>query len=276
MIETAEIWRVSRNLIVVAIALYAGLSLIMRAFQDRLVYFPKTEFVSTPEEYGLSFETVFFSTSDGVRLSGWFIRAENSKGVILFCHGNGGNISHRIETIRIFNRLQFDVFIFDYRGYGQSRGKPNEKGTYLDIEAAWKYLVDESEILPEDIAVFGRSLGGAVAAYMAQTCLPRALIVESSFTSIKALGAEIYPYLPGKLLSTFEYNTLGYLRQVKSPVLIVHSRDDEMIPFAHSKRLFEASNEPKRFLEIYGSHNEGFLTSSPHYESGLESFLSEY
>jgi len=275
MIETVEIWRITKSLVIVAVALYAGLCLIMWALQSRFVYFPKTELVCTPGDYGLSYETVHFIASDEVRLSGWFIQAKNSRGVILFCHGNGGNISHRMEAVRIFNRLRFEVLIFDYRGYGESGGNPNEGGTYLDVEAAWKHLVDERDVLPEDIVVFGKSLGGAVASYIAQTRLPSKLIVESSFTSIKDIGAEIYRYLPVKLLSRFEYNTLDYLRGVECPVLIVHSRDDDMIPFAHGRLLFEAANEPKRFLEIHGSHNEGFLTSSPDYVSGLSSFLSE-
>ena len=129
---------------------------------------------------------------------------------------------------------------------------------------------------PNEIVIFGRSLGGSIAAWLAKDIKPKALIVESSFTSVRDIGAELYPYLPVRLLSRFDYNTLDYLGQVKSPILIVHSQDDELIPFNHGRRLFEAANEPKEFLQITGTHNEGFVISGKYYEDGLGSFISKY
>ena len=194
--------------------------------------------------------------------------------MVLFCHGNAGNMSHRLESIRVFHRLGLSTLIFDYRGYGQSEGKPTEQGTYLDAEAAWRYLVQRQEVDPAEVFVFGRSLGGAIAAWLARGHTPKALIMESTFTSVPDIAAHLYPYLPVRLLSRFHYNAVDYVRQVNCPVLIVHSRDDEMIPFSHGRRLFETANEPKEFLEIRGSHNEGFMTSADRYEEGLASFLS--
>ena len=165
-------------------------------FQSRYIYFPERSLSADPGSIGLNFESISFETGDGVKLSGWYIPGENARGVILFCHGNAGNISHRLESIRIFHRLGLGVFIFDYRGYGQSQGKPSEQGTYQDAEAAWRYLVEELKVDPAEIIVFGRSLGGAIASGLAQSQRPAALILESAFTSLPDIAATLYPYLP--------------------------------------------------------------------------------
>jgi len=245
-------------------------------FQSRYIYYPERVLSADPGSIGLHFESVSFETQDGVKLSGWFIPTESARGVILFCHGNAGNISHRLDSIQIFHQLGLDVFIFDYRGYGQSQGKPTEQGTYTDVEAAWRYLVEERQVSPDDVIVFGRSLGAAVAVWLAQSHTPRALILESTFTSLPDIAARLYPYLPVRLLLRFEYNTAEYLGRVNCPVLIVHSRDDEIMPFSHGRQLFEIANEPKEFLEITGTHNEGFVTSGKHYEEGLNAFILEH
>jgi len=256
-----------------AYILFAGFLFV---FQSRYVYFPERILLADPSSIGLDFESVSFETEDGVRLFGWFIPEENARSVVLFCHGNAGNISHRLESIQIFHRLGLSVFIFDYRGYGQSEGRPTERGTYADAEAAWRYLVEERRINPNEIIVFGRSLGGAVASRLAQSHAPGALIVESAFTSLPNIAATIYPYLPVRLLLRFKYNTVEYITKVDCPILVVHSRDDEIMPFNHGQRLFEVAREPKRFLEITGTHNQGFIMSGERYEEGLNMFISEY
>ncbi len=245
-------------------------------FQSHYVYYPERVLSADPGSIGLDFESVSFETTDRVKLSGWFVPSESASGVILFCHGNAGNISHRLESIQIFHRLGLDVFIFDYRGYGQSEGKPTEQGTYKDAEAAWWYLIEERQVNPEELIVFGRSLGGGVASWLAQSYTPGVLILESTFTSLPDVATTVYPYLPVRLLLRFEYNTAEYLGGVNCPVLIVHSRDDEIMPFSHGCQLFEMAKEPRRFLEITGTHNEGFITSGKRYEEGLKAFISEY
>ena len=264
------------SIVFIAVCVFVGLSVIVALFQSPFVYFPTRQIIITPDRMGLSYETVSFETTDGVRLAGWFVSAEPSRGVILFCHGNAGNISDRIESIQVFHRLGLTTFIFDYRGYGTSEGKPTERGTYLDAEAAWRYLVQERHVPPTDIIFFGRSLGGAIVAWLAQEHPPKALIVESTFTSIPDIGADVYPYLPVRLLCRFNYSAVKYVRNVNCPILIVHSRDDEIIPFEHGRRLFEAANEPKEFLEITGTHNEGFITSGLRYRDGVDSFVARF
>ena len=263
-------------IVIIIVVAYVVFTSFLFVSQAHYVYYPERVLSSSPSSIGLDFESISFETRDGVKLSGWFIPRENARGVILFCHGNAGNISHRLESIQIFHRLGLDILIFDYRGYGQSEGKPSEQGTYQDAEAAWRYLIEERQVDPNEIIVFGRSLGGAVASWLAQSHTPRALILESAFTSLRDIAARLYPYLPVRLLLRFEYNTAEYLGRVNCPVLIVHSREDEIMPFSHGRRLFEVANEPKRFLELTGTHNEGFLTSGKRYEEGLNAFISEY
>ena len=263
-------------IVIILFGLYIAFSGYLFVFQSNYIYYPERILSTDPSNIGLSFDNVSFETADRVKLSGWFIPYDSPRGVILFCHGNGGNISHRLDSIQIFHRFGLGVFIFDYRGYGQSEGKPSEDGTYRDVEAAWKYLVEERQVNPSRIIIFGQSLGGAVAAWQARSQMSGALILESTFTSVPDLAAKQYPYLPVRLLSRFRYDTEEYLGEINCPVLIIHSLNDEMIPFSHGQRLFEMAKEPKEFLEISGSHNEGSITSGKRYEEGLDKFISKY
>jgi len=265
------IWIVS-----IVIGIYVVFAAFLFIFQSHYVYYPERVLSADPGSIRLQFESVSFKTADGVKLFGWFIPSQSARGVLLFFHGNAGNISHRLESIQIFHQLGLDVFIFDYRGYGHSEGKPTEQGTYKDAEAAWRYLIEERQVSPNEVIVFGRSLGGAVASWLIQSHTPGALILESTFTSLPDIAATLYPYLPVRPLLRFEYNTAAYLSKIDCPVLIVHSRDDEIMPFSHGRRLFEMAKEPKKFLEITGTHNDGFITSGKRYEDGLNAFISEY
>jgi len=268
-----NIWSLVWGGLRIVLAVYVVLIVLVLLFQSHFIFFPERNIVATPEQIGLTFEDVAFLTEDGHILSGWFIPTEEPKGVLLFCHGNAGNISHRLDSIILFHYLGLSTFIFDYRGYGRSRGKITETGTYTDAEAAWRYLVKVRRIPPNEIIIFGRSLGGAVASKLAKNHKPKGLIVESTFTSIPDIAAEIYPFLPVRILTRFTYATIENIKDVRCPVLVVHSRDDDIIPFAHGRRIFEAAQKPKEFLEIKGSHNEGFLVTGPRYRAGLESFI---
>jgi len=262
---------------VIVIALVcAGFVALFGIFQSNLIYFPSPVIEATPRQIDLSYEDIFFESEDGVRLSGWYIPAEEERGTVLFCHGNAGNISHRLDSILIFHRLGMSVLIFDYRGYGRSGGKPGERGTYLDARAAWQFLVEKKHVPHEKIAIFGRSLGGAIAAWLAKEHTPGVLLLESTFTSIVDIASDLYPYLPVKWLARFHYNALDYVSSVKCPILIAHSRNDDIIPFAHGERLFKAAGEPKQFLEMKGSHNDGFIVSGRAYVDGLNAFLAKY
>jgi len=267
------------SIVAVLFIAYWGLGLTLYFRQSSFLYAPLREVPYTPAELELDFEQVAFATSDGLKLTGWYISNDDSEFTLLFCHGNGGNMTHRLDSINLFYNLGLSCFIFDYRGYGASGGKPSEEGTYLDAAAAYKWLRQEKKIPPKNIILFGRSLGGSIAAQLAANVQVRALIVESAFTSYVDVGKKFYPYMPVGWFARFSYRTIDYLRSVHCPVMIVHSRGDEVIPFEFGLELYEAASEPKEFVEISGSHNDGFLTSGETYDrawSGWLKFLKEY
>ncbi len=271
--------KIKRMLWIFFIGLVSGY-LILVAFvyvrQDSMLYFPVREIEQTPKNIGLNFEEIILMTKDGISISSWYIPAENERGVVLFCHGNAGNISHRLDSIRIFHELRLGVLIFDYRGYGKSGGSPTEKGTYADAEAAWDYLVNVMQVNPGKIIIFGRSLGSAVAAETALRRKAGVLIIESGFTSVPDLGSKFYPYLPVRLISRYNYSTVEKVDKIHIPKLFVHSPQDEIIPFEHGVAIFQKAIEPKEFLKIAGGHNEGFLISGKTYIDGLNAFISKY
>ncbi|MGZ8230163.1 MAG: alpha/beta hydrolase [Burkholderiales bacterium] len=258
----------------VAVA-YAGLVALVYLVQDKLVYYPNMgrAIVATPEAYGLPFETLSIETGDGERLHAWWIPTERARGAVLLFHGNAGNISQRIDYAAMFSRLKFSTLLVDYRGYGQSTGSPSEEGTYRDAVASWRWLTETKGIGPSDIVVFGESLGGAVAAWLAAKHAPRALVLASTFTSVPDLGAEVYTFLPVRLLSRYKYETLSTLPRVEAPVLIAHSRGDEIVPFSHAEKLFAAARGPKQLLELHGGHNDGFVFMRPEWVNALGAFL---
>ena len=253
---------------------YAAICALAYIFQSRMVFFPDRKLVGEPSAMGLAFEDVLFKASDGIGIHGWFVPAVGARYTLLFCHGNAGNISHRFDSLRIFNELGLSVLIFDYRGYGRSEGvPPSEAGTYVDAEAVYRWLVDERGVDPSTIIVFGRSLGSGVAVELASRVECAALIAESSFTSLPDVGQRAYPILPVKLLSRIRYDSAARIDAVRVPKLFVHSRDDEIIPFSLGRRLFDAAPEPKTFLEINGDHNSGFVISRGQYIAGLAAFI---
>ncbi|NJB66921.1 hypothetical protein GGQ74_000561 [Desulfobaculum xiamenense] len=243
--------------------------------QERMVYFPDAVMSGTPADVGLPFEDVALTASDGVRLSAWFVPHPRARGVVLFCHGNAGNMSHRLDTLRILNSLGLSVLIFDYRGYGQSGGYVTEEGTYRDARAAWQHLTIAREIPPQRIVAWGRSLGGGVAAWLAENECPAALVLESTFTSVPDMGVLVYRWLPVCMLARIHYDTEKRLRRVECPVLVMHSPQDEVIPFEQGHRLYGAAGEPRRFVELSGRHDDAHLRSGATYTRAVDSFLRE-
>lgn len=288
--------------ILIPFLIYIGYCIRFYRIHLYFLYAPQFELEVKSKDRTIEHEDVFYRTADGKTISAWYVpyvppppvednetQAEStdeepshdvpgsmdSKGIILFCHGNAGNISQRIDSFRIFRQLGFSTFIFDYRGYGKSEGIPTEKGTYLDADGAWDYMVKKMKIPPEEIIVFGRSLGGGIASYLAQKYHPRALIIDSSFTSVADMASRLFPGLPLKLLLRFKYNTRKRLKNIHCPVLIIHSPDDRTIPFFHGQILYETANPPKKFLRIKGDHLYNFIQSKDIYIEGLRQFFDE-
>jgi uncharacterized protein len=255
---------------------YLGILGIVYFRQDKMLYEPDKEITGNPQEIGLSYTETSFVTQDGINISGWYIPAKEEKGVVLFCHGNAGNISSCLGRIGVLNRLGLSTLIFDYRGYGQSSGRPSENGTYLDAEAGWDYLINIAKKSPARCIIYGHSLGGAIAAELALRKNPGVLVLEAAFTSVPDFGSRIYPWLPVSLISKYRYATINKIGLIKCPILIIHSPKDEMIPFEYGMQLYEKASLPKEFLEIKGEHNSGFMTSGELYQNGLKSFLDKY
>jgi len=263
------------SILTIAISIYVVLALLLYLFQDKMVFLsnlPGRALVASPADVGLNYEDVSLTSIDNERLHGWYVPAADSRGVLLFFHGNAGNISHRLDSIKIFHELDLDVLIIDYRGYGQSTGKTTEQGTYLDAQAAWDYLVNTRRIPAKRIIVFGRSLGGAIGAWLGVQNTPAAVIIESSFSSGVDMAHRLYPFLPSRLITRLQYPVADYAARLNCPVLVVHSRHDEIIPFTMGQAIYAAVNQDKKFLELRGDHNNGFLISQREYVTGLNDF----
>lgn len=257
---------------------YAALAALLFIFQSRFIYFPEMgrEDRATPALLQLPFEEVHLATADGETLHGWFVPAPQARATVLFLHGNAGSIAHRLDWLPMFQRLRLSALLFDYQGYGASTGRPSEAGTYADAEAAWRHLTEDRRIPPERIVIFGESLGGAVAARLAARVRPAALVLHSAFTSAPDLAADLYPFLPARLLTRFDYDTLGAVKALHCPLLVAHSPQDEIVPVAHGRRLYEAAAEPKQWLELAGSHNDGFLFMRPEWAHQFDKFLQRH
>lgn len=255
---------------------YLGLAALLYFGQESLVFQAGVDrnFAATPAGIGLRFTELSIATEDGETLHGWHVPAPApTRGLIIFFHGNAGNIGHRLDYLKMFHTLGFDSLIVDYRGYGRSTGRPSEDGTYRDAEAIWRHATVTMAVPQERIAIFGESLGGGVAAELASRHPPAALVLASTFSSVPDLGAQLYPWLPVRWLARIRYETLGKLPRITCPILVIHSREDNVIPFDHGRRLFEAAPGPKRFLEIEGGHNEGFVFGRETWINALTDFL---
>jgi len=247
-----------------------------RHFEKRGIYYPTREIVFNPADAALEYEDIFFNTEDNLKLNAWFVPAQRPKATLLFCHGNAGNISHRVEMIKIFNQLNLNVFIFDYRGYGRSQGVPSEQGLYTDAQAAFEYLLSRKDVDRERIIIYGKSIGANVAVKLASWVRAAVLISESAFTSAKDMAKELFPYFPVKWIITVRFDAEAAIKDITIPKLIIHSRDDEIIPFNMGKRLFEVAALPKEFYQMRGTHNDAIFTAQDEYISHLNNFLNKY
>ena len=254
----------------------AFLILYLKYYEKKGIYFPTRRMRVTPKEMGLEFEDVYFSSSDGMKLNGWYVPAKESRATVLFCHGNAGNISHRIDVIYLFFKLGLSVFIFDYRGYGRSQGSPSEEGLYRDAQSAFKYLIEERNLKEESIVVYGKSIGANVAVELCSKVRPAALISESAFTSALDMGKKLFPFLPLKWFISIKYDALSKIKNMTIPKLIIHSEDDRIIPFRHGRKLFEAAPEPKEFYTMRGGHNEAIFLAREDFVNKIDVFLQKH
>lgn len=266
------------------LALAALYLLVVFAFwlwQDRFTYFPGPPAGPPPAVAGLDLREEWIATPDGERLHAWIVRPATEPategdrlGAVLLCHGNGGNIADRLPTAETFAAMGYAVLLFDYRGYGGSSGRTDEEGTYVDAVAAYDRLAGDAGIAPDRIVAYGESLGGAVAIELSRRRPLAAVVVESTFTSMPDIGASVYPWIPVRLLARARYDSLAKVASLGVPLLVIHSPQDDLIPFQHGRRLFEAAREPKRFLATSGRHNDWGFLQRAEWRSLVREFLA--
>ncbi len=245
----------------------------------RLIFKPEPgehDFVAPSFPSDVALEELFIKTPDGERLHGWLASREGAEGLILLCHGNRGSIAGREDTVMFYLELGMAVCLFDYRGYGRSTGTPSEQGTYNDVDAVWQYLTADRGYDAGSIVLLGRSLGAAIAAHLATHAKPRAVILESTFSTLHDLATELYPLLKSLFNVHVKYNTLEKLSRITSPLLLVHSSNDELIGLHHGKALLAAAPPNTRLIEITGRHRDGFVTSKDIYMPAIREFIESH
>ena len=272
--KRSRIRRIGPGVLLLALLGYAGLCVALATLQDTLVFHPKPGAGADPSSRRLPFRDLRLTADDGIELHAWYLPVTAPHGRhVLFLHGNAGNLSNRLHTLEVLHRLEHPVLIIDYRGYGLSDGVPSEAGLVLDARAAWHYLTETLGVAPADIVIYGRSLGGAVAAQLAGGVEPHALVLESTFSRLRDMAGHRYPFVPVDWLLRIEFDSVAALRDFSRPVLVAHSPSDTTVPFALGRRLATSLAAPVRFVKLSGSHNRAFRLGGPEYHQSLSAFI---
>lgn len=269
--------RPMRNIITIISAVAAGLLITgvwMLLHEDRYIYFPDREMVTTPDRMGLRYQDLRLKSRDGVLLQAWWIPASQPVGTLLHLHGNAGNISHRISLYREWQRLGLNVLAIEYRGYGNSEGKPSEKGLYLDADTAWRYLTETRHLSPSRIIIAGRSLGAAVACHLAKERHPAGVALETPFSSVADMARYHYPWLPVWPFTRNRFDTAAMIRDVRAPVLVVGAVSDTIAPPTMAETVFNNARQPKRAIRLKGGHNNFDEVSRPQWRNVWRQWLA--
>src|SRR3954468_19313439 len=245
----------------------------LRRVLDSLLYFPARDLGETPAAVGVEFRELRFATEDGERLHAWWVPAAvPSAGHVLLCHGNAGNIADRVPHAALLSAAGLDVLLFDYRGYGRSRGRPSEHGTHRDARAALGTLHQQPGVDASRVLYPGESPGGAVALALALERPPAGLILQSAFTSVRDLARLHYPLIP-RVLVPDAYPSLRRTRELRAPLLVLHGADDRIVPLMDGQALFDAAPGPKR-IEVFAgvAHNDLITRAGARWISAIRSF----
>ena len=263
------------RLMIIGVALVL-VGILIRVFENKMIYFPPhyPEGWTSPSVYHLPVEEVWLTDGDGVRINGWFLANSASPKVLLWFHGNAENIGMGLEQMLALSRLGINIFAIDYRGYGKSEGSPNEAGVYLDGEAAYRYLTETRHFAPHNIFIYGHSLGGGVATEIAYRHQCGGLIVESSFTSIRDMAHHVLKIPLLEYVTKSRFDSIGKIAQVHAPVMIIHGRQDKLIPFSMGERLFAAAHEPKTFLATQSGHDDPYILGGKEYWDHWRAFIN--
>lgn len=268
--------KIGLGILFVILTVYLLLVGIVWAAQEHLLFRGRTHDVNkSPQDFGWPFEEVWVQTPEG-RSHGWWIPLEGARGTVLFSHGSGKNIAHYLDDAAIFRDGGYSVLLYDYGGYGRSEGVPSEERCYADALAFWEYLTKTRHIPSGQIALAGASMGSGVTTWLALQVNAGAVILENAFVSAPDVVADAYPWIPAHWIARIRFPNIDRVGKIPCPVLIIHTRDDRVVPFAHGQRLYAAQTGDKRFLEIRGSHGGGKFSSGVLYADGLHNFLEEY
>ncbi len=244
-------------ILVFALVVYAMIVFAVRHTQSYAIFQSRGASWAPPAHLDIS--EAQLTTPDGERLHAWWLQTRGAEKTVLYCQPNGTNVSHHVSRLNTFQKMGVNGLLFDYRGYGRSTGRISiEQHIYTDALTAWNYLTIEKRIDPESIIVWGRSLGGGVAAEIARCKQIAALVLESTFFSLDEIVRRQYWYLPTERLLRFHFRNGRKLKQVHAPVVIIHSVDDHFIPFDHAAQLFASASNPKFIIRTTGSHLDSF------------------
>jgi len=261
----------------IVLSVLIGATLLLVFLEKKLIYYPAATVDVTPKELGLPFEEVEIDVEPGVKLHGWLIKAAKEPGVatVLFSHGNAGNIADRLDRVLRLRDLGVDFLLYDYRGYGRSTGSPDEEGTYRDGRAAYDYLVKVRGVDPSRLVLMGESLGCAISVQLAIERRAAGLVIEAPFASIAQMAGAIYPFLPlGPFIRT-RYENEKKVAQLKMPLFVVQGTQDEVIPVAQGKMVFDAAPQPKQYLAVEGAHhNDVYVVGGAGYRNALRDFIT--
>ena len=256
--------------IVIGYVVVVGL---LALFQNSMIFIPSSTMIDSPDRLGVEWSDHYIDTGDGEHIHGWMLHNRNAKHTVVFSHGNAGNISGRIDVAKMIFDRGASVFLYDYRGYGKSDGSPSEKKLMNDAVRVVEYLENEQGISPGSMIFYGRSLGGPVAAKKAAEFGGAGLVLDSAFLNAKEVASDVYPFVP-RFLVRLDFPADKLIQQLDgTPVLILHSRQDEIINFRHSEKLYELASEPKTFVELQGGHNNHHIVSSDLHRTAWDNFL---
>lgn len=254
------------------VAISAGLYIVFFFTQASLIFVPNNQMIATPSENDWGYDEILLAV-DGESTVLWFIPLEGARRTVLYSHGNDSNISTCLGVAKLFRSLGFSVALYDYGGYGKSTGAPSEQRLYADAVAAWEYLTEERELDPASILLWGPSFGGGPTCELATRVKPGGVVLENAFTSMSDAAFKDYPWFPGWLFIRHRFDNEAKMPRIHAPVLVIHSQGDMLYPYSQGKRLFEAANDPKQFLEVFGDHGEGAQVSREIFVKGVERFL---
>jgi uncharacterized protein len=252
-----------------------GFVMTPHALERLFVYYPSRQLSADPGNVGLNFQDIAVVAEDNVKLHGWFVPSEGAKRTIMIFHGNGGNIGDRVPWVQLLHDLGVHVFIFDYRGYGKSEGKPFEEGLYRDARAVYDWWVRERRPRGEKLIIFGESLGGAVAVHLAARVPAAGLILQSTFTSARDMAKTMFPIGLLLPLTGVRFDSEKEIARVACPKLMIHGTRDEIVPFRLGKRLHDVAPHPKLFYAVpEAGHNDLVWVAGAEYSRQMRAFLS--